>query len=134
MHILHLPLYRIPSFPRIFYFSMSLSISERFRLRLAMLREARHITQQDLESRIGKETGYISRVETGRIETPPFEMIQRIGDTLQVDVGEFFFVEGLDETPEELVAAINAILPTGDPRELRKIYRFILVNQEKYTK
>jgi hypothetical protein len=31
-------------------------------------------------------TGYISRVETGRIETPPFEMIQKIGDALQVDV------------------------------------------------
>jgi transcriptional regulator with XRE-family HTH domain len=133
-YILHLPPYRISTFPRIFYFSMSLSISERFRLRLAMLREARQITQQDLESQIGKETGYISRVETGRIETPPFEMIQKIGDALQVDVGEFFFVEGLDETSEELVVAINSILPTGDPRELRKIYRMILVSQEKYAK
>jgi transcriptional regulator with XRE-family HTH domain len=132
--IVHLPPYGIPSFPRIFYFSMNLSISERFRLRLTMLREARHITQQELESRIGKETGYISRVETGRIETPPFEMIQKIGDVLHVDVGEFFFVEGLDETAEELVAAINAILPTTDMHELRKIYRLILVSQEKYTK
>jgi transcriptional regulator with XRE-family HTH domain len=113
---------------------MNLSISERFRLRLAMLREARHITQHDLESRIGKETGYISRVETGRIETPPFEMIQKIADVLQLDVGEFFFIEGLEESSEELVAAINAILPQGNAKELRKIYRLILVNQEKYTK
>ena len=113
---------------------MSLSISERFRLRLAMLREARHITQQDLESRIGRETGYISRVETGRIETPPFEMIQKIADVLQVDVGEFFFAEGLDESPEELIAAINALLPQTDSKELRKIYRLILVSQEKYSK
>lgn len=113
---------------------MSLSISERFRLRLAMLREARHITQQDLESKIGKDAGYISRVETGRIETPPFEMIQKIADVLHVDVGEFFFAEGLDETPEELVVAINAILPTSDAKELRKIYRLILVSQERYSK
>jgi transcriptional regulator with XRE-family HTH domain len=113
---------------------MSLSISERFRLRLAMLREARHVTQQELESRIGKEAGYISRVETGRIETPPFETIQKIADVLQVDVGEFFFAEGLEETPEALVAAINAVLPVDDPKELRKIYRHILVSQEKYSK
>jgi transcriptional regulator with XRE-family HTH domain len=99
-----------------------------------MLRESRNVTQQDLESQIGKEAGYISRVETGRIETPPFEMIQKIADALRIDVGEFFFGEGLDETPEELVAAINAILPTDDASELRKIYRMILVAQEKYTK
>jgi transcriptional regulator with XRE-family HTH domain len=116
---------------------MSLSIAERFRVRLAMLRKLRGLTQQELEKRIGKsdkEGGYISRLETGGIETPPFEMIQIIADALQVDVGEFFFVEGLDETSEELVIAINAILPTGDLRELRKIYRLILVSQEKYTK
>ena len=113
---------------------MNLPISERFRLRLAMLRETRHVTQQELESSIGKENGYISRVETGRIETPPFEVIQKIADVLQVDVGEFFFSEGLEESPEELVAAINFILPRDDAAELRKIYRLILVSQVKYTK
>jgi transcriptional regulator with XRE-family HTH domain len=116
---------------------MSLSISERFRIRLAMLRKLRGLTQQELEKRIGKsdkETGYISRLETGGIETPPFEMIQTIADALQVDVGDFFFTEGLDESPEELIAAINAILPIRDSKELRKIYRHILVSQEKYSK
>jgi transcriptional regulator with XRE-family HTH domain len=120
-----------------FYLPMSLSISERFRIRLAMLRKLRGLTQQELEKRIGKsdkEAGYVSRLETGAIGTPPFEMIQTIADALQVDVGEFFFAEGLDESPEELMAAINAILPQGDPKELRKIYRLILVNQEKYSK
>jgi transcriptional regulator with XRE-family HTH domain len=116
---------------------MSLSISERFRVRLAMLRKLRGLTQQELEKRIGKsdkEGGYISRLETGGIETPPFEMIQTIADALQVDVGEFFFSEGLEESAEELMAAIKAILPAGDPKALRKIYRMILVNQEKYSK
>lgn len=116
---------------------MSLSISERFRIRLAMLRKLRGLTQQELEKRIGKsekEGGYISRLETGAIETPPFDMIQTIADALQVDVGEFFFAEGLDENPGELIAAINAVLPVSDPKELRKIYRQILVSQEKYSK
>jgi transcriptional regulator with XRE-family HTH domain len=113
---------------------MSLSISERFRLRLAMLREAKNITQQDLESRIGKEAGYISRLETGRIETPPFEIIQKIADALQIDVGEFFFVEGLDESREHLIKEINAFLSTRDVKQLRRIFRLILVDAEKYSK
>jgi transcriptional regulator with XRE-family HTH domain len=116
---------------------MSLSISERFRIRLAMLRKVRGLTQQEVERRIGKsdkEAGYISRVETGGIETPPFDMIQKIADALQVDVGEFFFADGLDESQEELIAAINTILPATDSKELRKIYRLILVSQEKYSK
>ena len=102
-----------------------------------MLRKLRGLTQQELEKRIGKsdtESGYISRLETGGIETPPFEMIQTISGALQVDVGEFFFAEGLDGTPEELIAAINALLPAGDSKELRRIYRLILVSQEKYSK
>ena len=116
---------------------MNLNIAERFRVRLAMLRKVRNMTQQELESRIGKsekEAGYISRLETGGIETPPFEMIQKIADALQVDVTEFFFAEGLDESPEELVLAINGLLATVGSKELRKIYRLILVSLEKYSK
>jgi len=116
---------------------MRLNISERFRLRLAAFRKLRGLTQQELEKRIGKsdkESGYISRLETGAIETPPFDMIQVIANALAIDVGEFFFSEGLDENSEELVAAINAVLPVNDPRELRKVYRLILVSQEKYSK
>lgn len=116
---------------------MSLNVSERFRIRLAMLRKVRNLTQQELELRLGrseKEGGYISRLETGGIETPPFEMIQKIADALHVDVGEFFFSDGLDENPEELIVAINALLVGIDPKELRKIYRLILVNLEKYSK
>jgi transcriptional regulator with XRE-family HTH domain len=116
---------------------MPLTIAERFRERLAALRKVRGVTQEELESRIGKsqtEKGYISRLETGAIETPPFEMIQKIADALQFDVIEFFFAEGLDESPEELIRNINELLPIQDVRQLRKIYRLILVDLEKYSK
>jgi len=116
---------------------MSLNIGERFRARLAILRKVRGITQEELESRIGKsqsEKGYISRLETGGIETPPFEMIQKIADVLQLDPIEFFFTEGLDLDPRQLVSAINEILPVSDAKELRRIFRLILVSQEKYSK
>ena len=36
-----------------------------------MLREAKGVSQTQLEERIGKEANYITRVETGRIDTPP---------------------------------------------------------------
>jgi transcriptional regulator with XRE-family HTH domain len=116
---------------------MSLTIAERFRERLAMLRKLRGLTQQELESRIGKsdkEAGYISRLETGAIETPPFETMQKIADALEFDVIEFFFAEGLDQRAEELLKRINAVLSTQDPKELRRIYRLILVSLEKYSK
>jgi transcriptional regulator with XRE-family HTH domain len=116
---------------------MSLTIAERFRERLAMLRKVRGVTQQELESRIGKsetEGGYISRLETGAIDTPPFEMIQKIADALDFDVSEFFFAEGLDQAPKELLRNINALLSGQDAKQLRKIYRLILVNLEKYSR
>jgi transcriptional regulator with XRE-family HTH domain len=116
---------------------MSLTIAERFRERLAMLRKMRGLTQQDLELRIGKsdkEAGYISRLETGGIETPPFDMIQKIADALEVDVVEFFFAEGLNLSAEEMKRRISELLSTQDLKEIRKIYRLILVALERYPK
>jgi transcriptional regulator with XRE-family HTH domain len=116
---------------------MSLTIAERFRERLAMLRRIRGVTQEDLESKIGKsqtERGYVSRLETGGIETPPFEVIQKIADALQFDAIEFFFAEGLDQSPEELIKNINELLSLQDVKQLRKIYRLILVNLERYSR
>jgi transcriptional regulator with XRE-family HTH domain len=115
---------------------MSLHIAERFRERLAMLRKLRGLTQQELESRIGKsekETGYVSRLETGGIETPPFETIQKLADVLRVDPIEFFFTQGLDQSPDELRAAINEFVSALDSKELRRICRLILVSLEKYS-
>jgi transcriptional regulator with XRE-family HTH domain len=135
--ILRVPHSAIFRFPRTVLSLMSLTIAERFRERLATLRKVRNVTQEDLESKIGKsqsEKGYISRLETGGIETPPFEMIQKIADALQFDVIEFFFAEGLDESAEELTRSINELLPVQDVKQLRKIYRLILVEREKYSK
>jgi transcriptional regulator with XRE-family HTH domain len=116
---------------------MSLTIAERFRERLAMLRRVRGLTQQELESKIGKsekEAGYISRLETGAIETPPFEIIQKIANALDFDVIEFFFAEGLDHGRDQLLGNINELLSVQEPKQLRKIYRLILVSLEKYSK
>jgi transcriptional regulator with XRE-family HTH domain len=116
---------------------MTLNAGELFRERLALLRKAKGLTQQELQRRIGKletEAGYISRVETGGIETPPFEVIDRIARELDVEVVELFFGEGLDQNAEQLRKTISALLASQDVAQLRKIYRLILVSLEKYSK
>jgi transcriptional regulator with XRE-family HTH domain len=115
---------------------MSLSAGESFRERLALLRKAKGLTQHELERRIGKletEAGYISRIETGAIETPPFDVIDKIANELDVDVFELFFGYGLDETAEQLRERIANVLATQDVAQLRKIYRLILVSLERYS-
>lgn len=116
---------------------MTLNAGQLFRDRLALLRKAKGLTQQELERRIGKletEAGYISRVETGGIETPPFEVVDRIAQELDVEVVELFFGEGLHQSAEQLRESISAVLATQDVAQLRKIYRLILVTLEKYSK
>ena len=115
---------------------MTLNVGELFRERLALLRKAKGLTQQELERRIGKletEAGYVSRIETGGIETPPFEVIDKIAHELDVDVVELFFGEGLDQNAEQLRESISSLLASQDVAKLRKIYRLILVSLEKYS-
>lgn len=114
---------------------MSLTTSEIFRRRLALLRRARGLTQHELEARIGKvetEAGYISRLETGGISTPPFEIIDKIAKELDVRVEELFFGDGLDGDAELFRQSISRMLASQDTAKLRKIYRLILVSLEKY--
>ena len=116
---------------------MRLSAGNSFRERLVLLRKAKGLTQQELEKRIGKletEAGYISRIETGSIETPPFEVLDRIAHELDVGVVELFFGEGLEENAEQLRQSISRVLASQDVAQLRKIYRLILVSLEKYSK
>lgn len=50
---------------------MSADQARLFRERLRSLRVAKGLSQSEVEERIGKEANYVSRVETGRIDTPP---------------------------------------------------------------
>ena len=114
---------------------MTLGAGDSFRARLALLRKAKNLTQQELEKRIGKvEGGYISRIETGGIETPPFEVMDQIARELGVEPVELFFSEGLDGNADQLRQSISKVLASQDAAQLRKIYRLILVSLEKYSK
>jgi transcriptional regulator with XRE-family HTH domain len=105
--------------------------SKLFRERLRSLREAKGLSQSQLEEKIGKEANYITRIETGRIDSPPLEVISSIADGLGVLMSDLFSFEGLDDSADELRAKINGLIETNDPAVLRRFYRLLLVAQEK---
>jgi transcriptional regulator with XRE-family HTH domain len=110
---------------------MNIDVSKLFRERLRTLREAKGLNQGELEERIGKETNYISRVETGRIDTPPIEVMGKIAEALDVPLYELFFFEGLDDNAEVLREKIQVLLNSSDAEHLRKFYRLMLVSLEQ---
>lgn len=95
-----------------------------------MLREAKGLSQSQLEERIGKEENYITRVETGRIDTPPIDLTARIARALDVSMSDLYFFEGVDDNAETLRAKIQRLIQTDDLKLLRKYYRLLLVSHE----
>jgi transcriptional regulator with XRE-family HTH domain len=110
---------------------MKIDASRLFRERLRALREIRNLNQGDLEEKIGKEANYISRVETGRIDTPPIDVMGEIAEALGVSLNDLFFFEGLDDDAEILRDRIQMLLSSSDSAQLRKFYRLMLVSLEK---
>jgi transcriptional regulator with XRE-family HTH domain len=84
-----------------------------------------------LSEMIGAGHQYIGHLETGRIKTPPWEKMKKLARALNVSVGDLFFLDGVDDSAEELRARINRLLETSDVRQLRKYYRLMLVSREK---
>jgi transcriptional regulator with XRE-family HTH domain len=101
-----------------------------FRLRLRALREAQGMSQGQLEERIGREANYITRVETGRIDSPPLDVIAAIARALDVPMSELFFFEGIDESADLLRSRIQRLIETDDVDRLRRYYRLMLVSNE----
>ena len=102
-----------------------------FRDRLRMLRESRSMSQGQLEEKIGKEANYITRVETGRIDTPPLNVISSIASALGVSMSDLFFFEGVDDDVETLRSKIQALIQTADKGKLRRYFRLLLVSNEE---
>lgn len=104
-----------------------------FRERLRSLRDARGLSQSQLEERIGKEANYITRVETGKIDTPPIDVIASIARALGLSMSDLFFFDGLDDNPDVIRARIQGLLKGTDAKLLRKYYRLLLLVMENET-
>ena len=102
-----------------------------FREHLRILREAKGLSQSQLEEQIGKEDNYITRVETGRIDTPPIDITAKIARALGVSLSDLYFFEGVTDNPEELRSKISELIRTDNPKKLHKYYRLLLVASEE---
>jgi len=103
---------------------------KQFRARLVLLRNAKGLKQEDLSEKIGKAYNYISRLETGRVKTVPYDVLAKLALALDVTVDDLLFVEGRNESPEEIKARIGQWLETLDAKKLREYYRLLLVIAE----
>ena len=110
---------------------MTIDTAKLLRDRIRVLREAKGLSQKELEDRIGKEANYITRVETGRIDWPPSDVIDKICEVLNVSPNELFFAEGLDDNAETLRQKIQNLLKNANTQQLRKFYRHMLVTLEE---
>ena len=99
---------------------------KQFRARLVLLRNAKGLKQEQLSERIGKAYNYVSRVETGRIKTVPYDVLAKLALVLDVTLDDLLFVEGLTESPEEIKLRINRWLDLSDNKKIRKFYRLLL--------
>lgn len=113
---------------------MSRDLGMLFRKRLAVLREAEGLTQPKLSERIGAGPQYISHLETGRIETPPWDKVTKIAAALNVSVSDLFFLEGVDDNLDMLRTKIHRLAQTTDVKLLRKYYRLMLVAREDWPR
>src|SRR5437870_926003 len=102
-----------------------------FRERLVSLRKAKGLNQDELSEKIGHAANYIMRVETGRIKTVPWETLAKIAQILDVLVDDLFFVQGYEDSSEELRTKILRLTDTTDVKKLRKYYRLLLVITEE---
>lgn len=101
-----------------------------FGKQLANVRKAKRVKQHELEDKIGSGPQYISHLETGRSK-PGFDNIFEIAEALGSSASDLFFLDGLDDRKEVLQRRIQDVLGGCDERQLRKIYRLILIALEK---
>ena len=100
-----------------------------FGKQLAKLRKAKGLKQHELEEKIGSGPQYVSHLETGTSK-PSLDNIFQLAEALNVSPMELFFVEGLDEKKEILHRRIEHVLDGCDEKQLRKLYRLMLVSLE----
>jgi len=64
-------------------------LQRKFGTKLKQLREANHITQDELADRIGRSSSFISSLERG-VDAPSFDTLEKLASALEIDVIELF--------------------------------------------
>lgn len=90
--------------------------------RIRVLREARELTQGDIEKRTFLKRSYLSRVENGHT-VPSIETLEKIARALNISMYQFFY-EGNKPVDEGLVAKRAATLYGNRGKEIFVLDKF----------
>ena len=94
-----------------------------FGKRLKEIRKNKNITQEQLAEQIGIEPKQICRIENGTCFTT-FEKLQKIAQTLDVEVYEFFRFEH-KKPKDALIKEMNELFINAPDEKIEIIYRIV---------
>lgn len=93
---------------------------EQLGAKIKHIRKAKKITQEKLAEIIDVDFGYISKLEVGQ-NFPSIQTLNKIADTLGVDISEFFTYKDISEL--DLKAETTKLLDNFNQDELKIIYK-----------
>ncbi len=94
-----------------------------FGKRLKEIRKNKNITQEQLAEQIGIEPKQICRIENGTCFTT-FEKLQKIAQTLNVEVYEFFRFEH-KKPKDALIKEMNELFINASDEKIETIYKIV---------
>ena len=93
---------------------------EQLGAKIKQIRKSKKITQEKLAENIDVDFGYISKLEVGQ-NFPSIQTLNKIADTLNVDISEFFTYKDINEL--DLKAETTKLLDNFNQDELKIIYK-----------
>ena len=94
-----------------------------FGKRLKEIRKSKNITQEQLAEHVGIEPKQICRIENGTCFTT-FEKLQKIAQTLDVEIYEFFRFEH-KKPKDALIKEMNELFINAPDEKIETIYKIV---------
>lgn len=91
--------------------------------RIKELRQAKHLSQQELAEKIGIDQRNLSNIECGN--TFPSKSLTRLAAALNIDLQELFDFDHYKTDKSSMIEYIQNNLESLSPSDLRTVYRLI---------
>lgn len=96
--------------------------------RIRFLRNAQNLKQEALAEKADLDQRIISQMENGR--SLSMKSLEAVISALGMDIPEFFELNIIDKTDEEIIAEITNTLPALSSKDLRTYYKILKSLQE----
>ena len=93
-------------------------------------------SQEQMADQIGTTQSTYSRIESGFIQKPDEEIVQRIADILEVPIDDLFVKENLEPSPPRMQSE-TALNPKDIPamlRDLKELFNEGVITQAQFEK